>query len=152
MPPRTTTDALIRVRQADVEEAMRGLQRAREAAERARAGRDQAVAARAALAERMQRLDGVTARTAGRLGQRDHYRAGLRAQLDGAGARVEVTARALREATHAVAAAQAAVERALRARNAAEAQRDADDKAEARKRERRAQAASDDRWRPPRRG
>jgi len=43
------------------------------------------------------------------------------------------------------------VERALRTREAAKAQRDADDKADARKRERRAQAASDDRWRPPRR-
>ncbi len=131
---------------------MRGLQRARDAADRARVGRDQAVAARAALAERMQRLTAVAARTAGRLGQRDHYRAGLRAQLDGAAVRVEVTARALRDATQAVTAAQAEVERALRARDAAEAQRDADDKAEARKRERRAQAASDDRWRPPRRG
>jgi len=130
---------------------MRALQRARDAAERARAGRDPAVAARRAIAERMQRLNGVAARTAGRLGQRDHYRAGLRAQLDGAGARVEATARALRDATHAVTAAQADVERALRARDAAEAQRDADDKADARKRERRAQAASDDRWRPPRR-
>ena len=130
---------------------MRALQRARDAAERARAGRDQAVAARRAIAERMQRLNGMATRTAGRLGQRDHYRAGLRAQLDGAGARVEATARALRDATQAVTAAQAEVERALRARDAAEAQRDADDKAEARKRERRAQAASDDRWRPPRR-
>jgi len=130
---------------------MRALQRARDAADRARAGRDQAMAARAALSERMQRLNAVAARTAGRLGQRDHYRAGLRAQLDGAGARVDATARALRDATQAVAAAQAEVERALRARDAAEAHRDADDKAEARKRERRAQAAIDDRWRPPRR-
>jgi hypothetical protein len=43
------------------------------------------------------------------------------------------------------------VELALRTREAAEAQRDADDKATARKRERRDQAATDDRWRPPRR-
>jgi len=139
------------MRQADVEEAMRALQRARDAAERARAGREQAVAARAALAARMQRLNAVSARTAGRLGQRDQYRAGLRAQLESADERDGATARALRDATSALAAAQAEVERALRARDAAEAQRDADDKAVARKRERRAQAAIDDRWRPPRR-
>jgi hypothetical protein len=152
VPPRATTDALIRMRQAEVEEAMRALQRARDGADRARAGRDQAVAARAALSERMQKLNAAAARTAGRLGLRDHYRAQLRAQLHAAGDRVNATGRALREATHVVTAAQTEVERALRARDAAEAQRDADDKAEARKRERRAQAASDDRWRPPRRG
>ena len=60
--------------------------------------------------------------------------------------------RTVRETTTAVAAAQELVERALRARDAAEAQRTADDKAETRRRERRDQAASDDRWRPPRRG
>jgi hypothetical protein len=140
------------MRQVDVEEAMRALQRAREGAERARVGRDQAVAARGALNERMQRLNAAAARTAGRLGLRDHYRAQLRSQLDAAGERVSATSRALRDANHAVSTAQADVERALRARDAAEAQRDADDKADARKRERRAQAASDDRWRPPRRG
>jgi len=151
VPPRATTDALIRMRQAEVEEAMRALQRARDGTERARVGRDQAVAARAALTERMQQLNAAAARTAGRLGLRDHYRSRLRAQLEAASQRVEATSRALREATHAVTAAQAEVERALRTREAAEAQRDADDKADARKRERRAQAASDDRWRPPRR-
>jgi len=130
---------------------MRALQRARDGTERARVGRDQAVAARAALTERMQQLNAAAARTAGRLGLRDHYRSRLRAQLEAASQRVEATSRALREATHAVTAAQAEVERALRTREAAEAQRDADDKADARKRERRAQAASDDRWRPPRR-
>ena len=130
---------------------MRALQRARDGTERARVGRDQAVAARAALTERMQQLNAAAARTTGRLGLRDHYRSRLRAQLEAASQRVEATSRALREATHAVTAAQAEVERALRTREAAEAQRDADDKADARKRERRAQAASDDRWRPPRR-
>jgi hypothetical protein len=139
------------MRQADVEETMRALQRARDGIDRARAGRDQAVAARAALTERMQQLNAAAARTAGRLGLRDHYRSRLRGQLEAAGERVHATARALRDATHAVTAAQADVERALRARDAAEAQRDADEKADARKRERRAQAASDDRWRPPRR-
>jgi hypothetical protein len=140
------------MRQADVEESMRTLQRARDSAERARVTRDQAVAARAALTERMQRLNAAAARTAGQLGQRDHYRAQLRSQLDGAAERLETTARACRDANLAVAAAQQQVEQALRAREAAEAQRDADDKADARKRERRDQAASDDRWRPPRRG
>jgi len=151
VPPRATTDALIRVRQADVEEAMRALQRARDGAERARAGRDQAMAARGALNDRMSRLNAAAARTAGRLGMRDHYRAQLRTQLEAAGERVNATARALRDANHAVDAAQRQVEQALRARDAAEAQRDANDKADARKRERRDQAASDDRWRPPRR-
>ena len=151
MPPRATTDALIRMRQADEQEAMRALGRARDGVGRARAAHEQAVAARAALTERLQRLHAATARTAGQLGQRDHYRAQLRAQLDGAGERVQATARALREATRALAAAQTEVELALRAREAAEAQRDTDDKTEARKRERRDQAASDDRWRPPRR-
>jgi hypothetical protein len=139
------------MRHADVEESMRALERARDAAERARVTRDQAVAARAALNERMQRLNAAAARTAGQLGQRDHYRAQLRSQLDGAGERLNATARAWRDATNAVAAAQQQVEQALRAREAAEAQREADDKADARKRERRDQAASDDRWRPPRR-
>jgi hypothetical protein len=140
------------MRQADVEEATRALQRARDAAERARATRDQAFAARAALTERMQRLNAAAARTAGQLGQRDHYRSQLRAQLDGAGERLNATARAWRDANRAIAVAQQQVEQALRAREAAEAQRNADDKADARKRERRDQAASDDRWRPPRRG
>ena len=99
----------------------------------------------------MQRLNAAAARTAGQLGQRDHYRAQLRAQLDSAGDRLDATARASRDATHAVAVAQQQLELALRTREAAEAQRDADDKADARKRERRDQAASDDRWRPPRR-
>lgn len=131
---------------------MRALQRARDGAERARIGRDQAVAARSALAERMSKLNAAAARTAGRLGMRDHYRAQLRSQLDAAGERVNATGRVLREATNAIEAAQRQVEQALRSRDAAEAQRDADDKADARKKERRAQAASDDHWRPPRRG
>ncbi|HEY1586222.1 MAG TPA: hypothetical protein VGH63_11090, partial [Polyangia bacterium] len=122
---------------------MRALQRAREAADRAQASRDQAVAARAALATRMQRLHAAGARTAGQLGLRDHYRARLRAQLDAASERMNATARAARVATDAVGVAQQQVERALRAREAAEAQRNADDKSEARKRERRDQAAAD---------
>jgi hypothetical protein len=130
---------------------MRVLQRAREAVERARVANDQALAARAALTERMHRLNAATARTAGQLGQRDSHRAQLRAQLDGAGERIAVTARAWRDASNAVTVAQEQVELALRTREAAEAQRDADDKASARKRERRDQAATDDRWRPPRR-
>lgn len=151
MPPRATTDALLRLRQAEIEEAMRDLERARQAAERARAARDQAVAARAAIMERIHRLNAAAARTAGQLGLREHHRARLRAQLDGAAERIEATARASRDATHGVASAQHRVEQALQARKAAEAQRDADDKAEARRRDRRDQAAADDRWRPPRR-
>jgi hypothetical protein len=139
------------VRHAEEQEATRGLARSREAADRARAARDQAVAAQAALTERMQRLHAAAARTAGQLGQREAYRAQLRGQLASAGERVQVTARALRDTLAAVTDAQHKVEQALRAREAAEAQRDADDKLEARKRERRDQAAADDRWRPPRR-
>ncbi|HWE26879.1 MAG TPA: hypothetical protein VHB97_02705 [Polyangia bacterium] len=139
------------MRQADVEDALRVLQRARDAAERAHATRDQAVAARAALQERMQRLHAKAARTAGQLGLRDHYRAQLRSQLDSVDERMRATGRAFRAATQAVAAAQQQVELALRAREAAEAQRNADEKLDARKRERRDQAAADDRWRPPRR-
>lgn len=140
------------MRQAAVEEALRGLQQARDAVERANVAREQAVSAQHALLERMQRLHAAAARTAGRLGQRDVYRAQLRTQLDGAGERVAATGRAVRDAGQALADAQARVEQALRAREAAEAQRAGDDKADARKRERRDQAAIDDRWRPPRRG
>jgi hypothetical protein len=152
VPPRTTTDALIRVRHAEVEEAMRGLQRARDAADRARTVRDHALARQTAIGERLQRLEEAAARTAGQLGRRDHYRAELRALSQGAAERVATSERTLRESTNLIGAAQAQVERAVRARDAAEAQRDADDKADARRRERRDQAANDDRWRPPRRG
>jgi len=152
VPPRATTDALIRMRQAEVEDGLTALQRARDAVERAKAARDQSVSAQQALSARMQQLNAATARTAGRLGQRDSYRAQLRAQWVAAGERVNVTARALRDATNALSESQARVEHALRAKEAAEAQRAADDKADARKRERRDQAAVDDRWRSPRRG
>jgi hypothetical protein len=140
------------MRQAEVEDAMRGLQRARDAADQARAVHDQAVAKQTAIDERMARLQKTRARTAGQLERRDHFRAELQALLDGAAERVAATERALREATELIASAQQLVERALRAREGAEAQRDADDKADARRRERRDQAASDDRWRPPKRG
>lgn len=139
------------MRQADVEEAVRALQRARDAAERARATRDQAVAARAALEERGRRTEVSAPRSAGRLGLRDHYRTRLRAQLDTAAERIDAATVALRAADEAVSAAQYAVELTLRAREAAEAQRSADDKRDARKRARRDQAAADDMWRPPRR-
>ncbi|HXU68973.1 MAG TPA: hypothetical protein VN947_06565 [Polyangia bacterium] len=152
MPPRTTTDALIRMRQAEVEDAMRALQRARDAADQARAVHDRTVAKQAAIEERMARLQETPARTAGQLGRREHFRAELQALLDGAAERVAASERALRESTERIASAQGLVERALRAREGAEAQRDADDKADARRRERRDQAASDDRWRPPKRG
>jgi hypothetical protein len=139
------------MRQADVEEAMRALQRARDAADRAEAARDQAVAARATLDDRLRRLPPATSRTAGQLRLRDQFRTQLRGRLAAAGERVSTTGRALRAALDAVALAQREVELALRAREAAEAQRSADDKSDARKRERRDQAAADDRWRPPRR-
>jgi hypothetical protein len=151
VPPRTTTDALIRIRHAEVEKAMRGLQRARDAADRARVVRDQALAKQGTIGQRMQRLQELAASTAGQLDRRDRYRAELRALLDSAAARVATSERALRESTSLIATAQEVVERAVRARDAAEAQRDADDKADARRRERRDQAANDDRWRPPRR-
>ncbi|MDB4969186.1 MAG: hypothetical protein JWN44_4875 [Myxococcales bacterium] len=130
---------------------MRGLERARDSVDRARALRDQAVAAQAELAERTRRGPGAAARTAGKLGRHEAHRAELRAQLDSAGERVAATARGLREATQALAEAQKQVEQALRAREAVESQRQADDKQETRKRDRREQAASDDRWRPPKR-
>jgi chromosome segregation ATPase len=151
VPPRSTTDALIRLRQADEHEALRMLQRAKEQVDRARAARDQALAVQAALTERMQRLHAASARTAGQLGRHDLYRRQLRAELATATERAQVTARALRAANQNLGAAQQKVEQALRAREAVEAQRTADDKAESRKRERRDQAASDDRWRPPKR-
>jgi len=140
------------MRQAEVEDAMRALQRARDAADQARAVHDRTVAKQAAIEERMARLQETPARTAGQLGRRDHFRAELQALLDGAAERVAASERALRESTERIASAQGLVERALRAREGAEAQRDADDKADARRRERRDQAASDDRWRPPKRG
>lgn len=130
---------------------MRALQRARDGVERARGARERAVAAQATVAERMQRLNAASARTAGALGLRDAYRSRLRSQLDAASERAQATMRALRDATDGLGEAQRQVEKALRAREAAEARRDADDKTEARRRERRDQAASDDRWRPPRR-
>jgi len=140
------------MRQAEVEDAMRALQRARDAADQARAVHDRTVAKQAAIEERMARLQETPARTAGQLGRREHFRAELQALLDGAAERVAASERALRESTERIASAQGLVERALRAREGAEAQRDADDKADARRRERRDQAASDDRWRPPKRG
>jgi hypothetical protein len=83
---------------------------------------------------------------------RDAYRAQLGAQLDVAAERVQAAKRALQEATRTLSDAQTRMEQALRAREAAEAQRDENDNAELRRRERRDQAASDDRWRrPPRR-
>jgi hypothetical protein len=151
VPPRSTTDALIRLRQADEHEALRMLQRAKQEADRAQGARDQALALQAALTERMQRLHAASARTAGQLGRHDLYRRQLRAEVETATARVQATERALRTANQALGAAQEKVEQALRAREAVEAQRSADDKAESRKRERRDQAASDDRWRPPKR-
>lgn len=131
---------------------MRGLQRARDAADRATLVRERALAKQSAIAERIGRLQEAAARTVGQLGRRDQYRQELRTLLDSAVERVETSMRTIRETTTAVTAAQELVERALRARDAAEAQRTADDKAETRRRERRDQAASDDRWRPPRRG
>jgi hypothetical protein len=139
------------MRHAEVEDAMGVLQRARDAADRATALRDQALAKQAAINERIQRLQQAEGRTAGQLGRRDRFRAELRALLDGADERVKASSRAMRETQQAVTTAQELVERAVRAREAAEAQRAADDKADARKRERRDQAASDDRWRPPKR-
>jgi flagellar biosynthesis chaperone FliJ len=151
VPPRATTDALIRLRHADEQEAMRALKRARDVVDRAGALRDQALLAQSAVAERLAALTPAGARTAGKLGQRDAYRAQLRTELDAAGKRVEATTRGLGEANHALGEAQKQVEQALRAREAVESQRRTEDKQETRKRDRREQAASDDRWRPKKR-
>jgi hypothetical protein len=131
---------------------MRGLNRAREAVERATKGRDAALAQQAGLAQRLQALSAAAVRTtAGLLAQREVYRMQLRKQLEAAGERVQAAERGVAEAVRGRDAAQRTVEQALRAREAAEAQRDATKTAESRRRERRDQAASDDRWRPPRR-
>ena len=152
VPPKATTDALLRLRRTEELEAMRGLNRAREAVERATRGRDTALAALGALEQRMAVLNGAAARTtAGTLAQRDVYRAQLRKQVAAAKARLRTAERAMAEAMRGREAAQRALEHGLRAREAAEAQREATATAESRRRERRDQAASDDRWRPPRR-
>ena len=127
---------------------MRGLKRARDLADRARAAHERALAKQATIDGRIERLREAAADTAGQLERRERYRAELRALLEGASTRVAASERALRESDTMIQSAQTLVERALRARDAAEAQRSADDKAEARRRERRDQAASDDRWRP----
>jgi hypothetical protein len=152
VPPKTTTDALIRLRQAEELEAMRSLNRAREGVERATKGREAALAAVVGLKQRLHALSTASARTtAGTLAQREVYRTQLRKQLDAANLRLQKSERGVAEALRVRDTAQKALEQALRAREAAEAQREATETAESRRRERRDQAASDDRWRPPRR-
>jgi hypothetical protein len=153
VPPKATTDALLRLRKADELEAMRNLGRATDALEKAKQARDAAAAGVTALERRVKSLVSAAGRTTvGTLAQRDVFRAQLRKQLEAAKSKLTIAERALTETLRARERAQRAVEQALRSREAAEAQRDATSAAESRKRERRDQAASDDRWRPPRRG
>jgi hypothetical protein len=152
VPPKATTDALIRLRQAEELEAIRALMRAREGVERATKGRDTALGMLAGLKQRLQALSAAGAQTtAGTLAQREIYRTQLRRQIDVANGRLQSAERSVTEALRGRDTAQRTLEQALRAREAAEAQRDATETAESRRRERRDQAASDDRWRPPRR-
>jgi hypothetical protein len=142
----------LRLRQVDEQEAMRGLERARQAVERATGARDRARAEMSELSQRMEQSRAGSGRmTVGALVARDGYRTQLRTLLAGAEERVRAGERALRDALRGLTEAQQQVERALRAREAAERQRSAQDKTLARQRERRDQAATDDRWRPPRR-
>jgi hypothetical protein len=152
VPPRATTEALLRLRRVDQREAMRALERARQAVDRATEARERAMASRATLAQRKEELRATPDRvTAGALVNREAYRAQLRAELEAADERVRARQHELRDAVHELTQAQKQVEQALRAREAAQKQRAAEDKALARRRERRDQAATDDRWRPPRR-
>jgi hypothetical protein len=152
VPPKATTDALLRLRKAEELETMRGLNRAREGVERATRARDLALGTLAGLEQRIKAWSAQGKHsTAGVLAQRDVYRAQLRRQLDVAKGRVQTAERALAESLRGRDAAQRALEQALRAREAAEAQRETTETADSRRRERRDQAASDDRWRPPRR-
>ena len=109
------------------------------------------MAERRALYERLQRLPPDGPRTAGALRRRDNQRAQLRAHLAAATEQVTAAARTLRDCERTLDEAQRALEQALRAREAAKSHRDSEEKTESRRRERRDQAASDDRWRPPRR-
>jgi hypothetical protein len=152
VPPKATTNAIIRLRQAEEVEAMRVLNRAREGVERATRARDVALGVQAELRQRLMALRVATERsTAGSLAQREVFRAQLRQQLDTAKRRVQVAERSVAEALRVREAAQQGLEQALHAREAAETRREAVETAESRRRERRDQAASDDRWRPPRR-
>jgi hypothetical protein len=152
VPPRSTTDALLRLRQVEERAAMRALEAARQAVDRATGARNHAVTARAELAERMERLRATAGKTtAGQLVARDTYRGELRELARAGDERVRAAERALGEALRGLSQAQLQVEQALRSRQATQRQRTVEDKALARRRERRDQAATDDRWRPPRR-
>ena len=134
---------------------MRGLADARAAVDRAEAERATAVAAWGALQARLRATaggarDGRGRVRAGELAAREAFAGELRAQLAVAQTRREATERQVRQAVQGVTAAQQRLEQALRTREAAGLQREAEEKAGARRRERRDQAAADDRWRPPR--
>jgi len=134
---------------------MRALEQARRAVERATEARDQAVATRDLVAKQLAEATGAGGQrgriTAGTLVTRDAYRGELRSLREAADERLRAGEWALQGAMDALTAAQKQMEQALRARQATERQRTAEDKALARRRERRDQAATDDRWRPPRR-
>jgi hypothetical protein len=156
VPPRATTETLLRLRRAEELEAMRGLAEARAAVDRAETARAAAVAAWDALQARLRESavgDGRGRRRVRRVGElaaREAFAGELRAQLGAVQARREALERQVRQALQGVTAAQQRVEQALRAREAAGLQREAEEKAGVRRRERRDQAAADDRWRPPR--
>jgi flagellar biosynthesis chaperone FliJ len=152
VPPRATTDVLLRLRQVDEREAMRSLEQARQVVEEATRTRDRVVGERADLLSQLEKAGTERPRmTVGTLVTREAYKTKLRHQLAEADAQVRTAERAMRTALQGLTEAQERVEQALRARQAAEKQRAAEDKALARRRERQDQAATDDRWRPPRR-
>ena len=134
---------------------MRGLADARATVDRAESARAAATATVEALATRLRAATVGDervghARQAGRLAARDAFAGELRAQLTAAKARQVVVERQVVQALQGVTVAQQRLEQALRAREAAGLQREAEEKAGVRRRERRDQAAADDRWRPPR--
>jgi hypothetical protein len=141
---------LLRLRRAEELEAMRGLADARAAVDRAEGARAAARAAHRELAERLRKPAGGGRVRVADLAAREAFAGELRERLRAAATRLEAAERGLALALRAVTAAQERLEQALRAREAAGLQRDAEDKAMARRRERRDQAAADDRWRPPR--
>ena len=132
---------------------MRGLADARAAVDRAESARAAAKAAADALKARLREsAAGVSGgrRRVGDLAAREAFAGEVRARLAAAEVRLESAEREVTLVLRGVTLAQERLERALRAREASGLQRAAEDKAGMRRRERRDQAAADDRWRPPR--
>ena len=130
---------------------MRGLADARAAVDRAESARSAAQAASQELAARLRNPDATSGRRrVGELAAREAFAVQLRGKLTAAKARLQQAEQAVTLALRGVTQAQERLEQALRAREAAGLQREAEEKAGMRRRERRDQAAADDRWRPPR--